>query len=322
MGIAFPALGIYANETTTAANDSSPAIDQVMALDYSADSTTIEAYNPQADSVAVSYNATSEASIANDSITYSEVAASYETEYSDNKKERRKRNKKAKKSQEPELVAVTDSTGQVQYVTAADSVDTAQWPIFEKEDDGSSGITVESLDDTFNETEYYRGRKPDADKAVWFSAVLPGLGQIYNRQYWKLPIIVGGALGCAYAITWNNRMYVDYRKAYLDLIDSDPDTRYYENLLPDGVEITSSNQSTYERTFSNGQETYLRYRDLSIIVAGALYLLAIIDAYVDAHLFDYDISPDLNFNVGPAVIPGSNTDVLDASVGFKCKLRF
>ena len=54
--------------------------------------------------------------------------------------------------------------------------------------------------------------KPDAQKAVWLATVVPGLGQIYNRQYWKVPIIYGGAMGLAYGITWNDKMYVDYKK--------------------------------------------------------------------------------------------------------------
>lgn len=163
--------------------------------------------------------------------------------------------------------------------------------------------------------------KPDPQKAVWFSAVLPGLGQIYNRQYWKLPIIIGGAAGLAYGITWNNQMYIDYRKAYVDLIDSDPDTRGYEKLLPAGVTINSSNTATYQRTFQNQMENYLRYRDLCIIAAGAVYVLVIIDAYVDAHLHDYDISDDLSVKIAPAVIP-SERNSYDASVGVRCKLRF
>lgn len=221
------------------------------------------------------------------------------------------------------LSIVTEMPAQQVYdgVQSSDSVDVADWPTFEKVGDGRAEIMV-VRDSLFDETVYYRGRKPDADKAVWFSAVLPGLGQIYNRQYWKLPIIYGGALGIAYAITWNNQMYVDYRKAYLDLIDSDPDTRSYENLLPNGTTIDDSNRSTYERTFQNGQETYLRYRDLSIIAAGVLYILTMIDAYVDAQLFDYDISPDLSVKVAPAVIPSSTQEPLDASVGVRCRVRF
>ena len=60
--------------------------------------------------------------------------------------------------------------------------------------------------------------KPNPTKAVIFSAILPGLGQIYNKAYWKLPIVYGGFMGCIYAITWNNRNYKDYSAAYFDLV--------------------------------------------------------------------------------------------------------
>ncbi len=162
----------------------------------------------------------------------------------------------------------------------------------------------------------------DPDMAVWLAAVVPGLGQIYNRQYWKLPIVYGGAMGLAYAISWNNQMYVDYRKAYIDLIDSNPDSKFYENVLPKGVVIDSSNKDYYTRTIKNKQDSYLRNRDLCIICTGVLYLLSMIDAYVDAQMADYDISPDLSLQVAPAVLPPSQYQQTDTSIGLRCKLKF
>ena len=63
---------------------------------------------------------------------------------------------------------------------------------------------------------------PDPQRALWLALVIPGAGQIYNRKYWKLPIIYGGFMGCIYALTWNNMMYKDYSQAYLDIMDNDP----------------------------------------------------------------------------------------------------
>jgi hypothetical protein len=163
---------------------------------------------------------------------------------------------------------------------------------------------------------------PDPDMAVWLSAVVPGLGQIYNRQYWKLPIIYGGAMGLVYAITWNNQMYVDYHKAYVDLVDNDPKSTYYEHLLPEGVSIDSQNYDYYARTFKNKQDNYQRYRDLSIIGSVVLYLLTLIDAYVDAQMADYDISPDLSIQVAPAVMAPGTYQQTDTSVGLRCKFKF
>ena len=162
----------------------------------------------------------------------------------------------------------------------------------------------------------------DPDMAVWLAAVVPGLGQIYNRQYWKLPIVYGGAMGLAYAISWNNQMYIDYRKAYVDIIDANPDSKFYENVLPKGVIIDSSNKDYYTRTIKNKQDSYLRNRDLCIICAGVLYLLSMIDAYVDAQMADYDISPDLSLQVAPAVLPPSQYQQTDTSIGLRCKLKF
>lgn len=162
----------------------------------------------------------------------------------------------------------------------------------------------------------------DPDMAVWLAAVVPGLGQIYNRQYWKLPILYGGAMGLAYAISWNNQMYVDYRKAYIDIIDANPDSKFYENVLPKGVVIDSSNKDYYTRTIKNKQDAYLRNRDLCIICTGVLYLLSMIDAYVDAQMADYDISPDLSLQVAPAVLPPSQYQQTDTSIGLRCKFKF
>lgn len=73
---------------------------------------------------------------------------------------------------------------------------------------------------------------PDPTRAVWMSALLPGLGQIYNRRYWKLPIIVGGFMGLGYATAWNNTQLSDYTRAYRDLMDNDPSTNSYMNFFP------------------------------------------------------------------------------------------
>lgn len=164
--------------------------------------------------------------------------------------------------------------------------------------------------------------QPDPDMAVWLAAVVPGLGQIYNRQYWKLPIVYGGVMGLAYAITWNNQMYVDYRKAYVDLKDSDPNSKFYENVLPAGVELNSSNLDYYTRLIKNKQDGYQRNRDLSIICAAVLYLLTMIDAYVDAQMHDFDISPDLSVQVAPAIMSPDAQAQTDGAVGLRCKLNF
>ena len=127
---------------------------------------------------------------------------------------------------------------------------------------------------------------PDPTKAVWMSALFPGLGQVYNRRYWKLPIIVGGYLGLAYATNWNNSMLRDYTVAYADLLDNDPNTRSYMNMFSPNVK---------EENLDKG---WLR----NVLQSRKVYLLAMVDAYVDASLSHFDISPDLSMDVAPAVM--------------------
>ena len=147
-----------------------------------------------------------------------------------------------------------------------------------------------------------QGWKPDPMKSVWLGAIVPGLGQIYNRKYWKLPIVYGGFLGCAYAISWNNGMYTDYKNAYRDIIDNDPNTNSFMDIFPEGYTIESlGGMSAYQNVLQTRMNTYRRYRDLSIFVTIGVYALTLIDAYVDAQLYDFDISPDLSLNVQPVI---------------------
>lgn len=142
---------------------------------------------------------------------------------------------------------------------------------------------------------------PDPMRAMWLALVLPGGGQIYNRKYWKLPIVYGGFLGCAYALTWNNMMLNDYSQAYLDIMDTDPNTKSYEKMLPFGYDITGK-EKRFQEIFKNKKNYFRKYRDMSIFAFGGVYLISVIDAFVDAELSSFDISHDLSLRVEPAVI--------------------
>lgn len=135
--------------------------------------------------------------------------------------------------------------------------------------------------------------QPDSNKALWYAALCPGLGQIYNRRYWKLPIVAGGVVGITYAISWNNKYYQAYTMAYRDLIDNDPSTNYYEELLPAGSRYSESQLNTL---FKNRQQSFRRQRDLSIIIGAGFYLICLLDAYVDAELYNFDISDNLSLH--------------------------
>ena len=166
---------------------------------------------------------------------------------------------------------------------------------------------------------------PDPKRALWLSLVLPGAGQIYNRKYWKLPIIYGGFLGCAYALTWNQMMYRDYSQAYLDIMDDDPNTDSYLDMLPPRYDITGREEQ-FKQIFKRKKDFYRRYRDLSAFCFVGVYLLSVIDAYVDAQLSVFDISPDLSMSLEPAVIGTPNslggTPRSGTAYGVGCSLRF
>lgn len=163
--------------------------------------------------------------------------------------------------------------------------------------------------------------KPDPKKAIIFAAIFPGLGQIYNRKYWKLPIIYGGFIGFTYAITWNNRYYQDYSQGYKDIMDDDPNTDSWTNFLRFGQDPESVDKTWLKDVLKRRKDYYRRYRDLSIIGSIALYGLGIVDAYVDAQLFDFDISQDLSMKVEPALIQKNNYYLAD-SFGVRCSINF
>lgn len=164
--------------------------------------------------------------------------------------------------------------------------------------------------------------RPNPTKATWYAIVFPGGGQIYNRKYWKLPIFYGGFTGCAYALSWNNTMYKDYAQAYRDLKDNNPNTNSYLELLPPNSNI---DKGRLESLLKNRKDRFRRYRDLSVIAFIGVYVLSIIDAYVDAELSNFDISPDLSMRIEPAVFDTNNNNtsrIQNKSVGLQCKFTF
>lgn len=161
---------------------------------------------------------------------------------------------------------------------------------------------------------------PNPNRAVWMALVIPGAGQIYNRKYWKLPLVYGGFVGCAYALSWNGQMYKDYSQAYLDIMDDDPNTKSYEDFLPPSANI-SGQESRYQEIFRKRKDMYRRQRDLSIFCFIGVYLLSVIDAYVDAELSNFDISKDIGMKVEPALFNDGRSKTYN-SVGLQCSFNF
>lgn len=127
-------------------------------------------------------------------------------------------------------------------------------------------------------------------KAAIMSTILPGLGQIYNKKYWKVPVIYAGFVGLGIYFNYNQTRYVKYRDAYKYRVDGDSTT------VDNYVGIYSDN------ALNDLQSNYHRYRDISLIGIGLLYIVNIIDASVDAHLFTFDVSDNLSMNIHPQLI--------------------
>lgn len=164
---------------------------------------------------------------------------------------------------------------------------------------------------------------PNPQRALWLALIIPGAGQAYNRKYWKLPLVYGGFLGCTYAFTWNQQMYSDYSQAYLDIMDDNPETDSYMDFLPPKYSI-EGREDHFKQLFKNRKNRYRRWRDLSAFCFVGVYILSVIDAYVDAQLSEFDITPDLSMRLEPKVIQQDRfyTNRQHQSYGVGCSLCF
>ncbi len=169
----------------------------------------------------------------------------------------------------------------------------------------------EERDVTFN---------PDPNRAVWMSALFPGLGQVYNRRYWKLPLVVGGYLGLGYATSWNNSMLRDYSRAYRDIMDTDPGTKSYMDFFPPTVKEEDLDRTWLASMLKSKKDYFRRNRDLCIIGMVGVYLLAMVDAYVDASLSHFDLSNDLSIDISPTLIQDGRNRL--PSVGLQWAFNF
>ena len=146
------------------------------------------------------------------------------------------------------------------------------------------GQEMSSPDNNVNQESLLKVHSPH--KATIYSALIPGLGQIYNKKYWKLPVIYSATGIFIYYFNFNNSEYNAFKTAYAQM---------------DAEEITSFRGYTEKSIVLNIKDNYRRNRDLNVISLAAIYLLNIVDATVDAHLFNYEINDDLSLNIQPAV---------------------
>lgn len=233
--------------------------------------------------------------------------------------------RKAVQMQADSLTPATDKPMPHQAVTLADSIATADSIAAENKKkllEMTSSPTLQEQEVPADSLHKEINRKmwiPNPTKATWLALVIPGGGQIYNRKYWKLPIFYGGFAGCAYALTWNSKMYKDYSTAYKDAMNGNMQSSSITDLLPPGYTIS---ETQLKELLRKRKDTYRRYRDLSIFAFIGVYLLSVIDAYVDAELSNFDITPDLSMKVEPAVINTQTSNSSNRSVGLQCSFRF
>ena len=153
---------------------------------------------------------------------------------------------------------------------------------------------------------YFANYNPIPAKAVWYAALFPGGGQIYNRKYWKLPIIYGGYLGLIYGYRWNQKYYRTYANAYRDLMLHSPNVSY-RDFLPPNYDV-EAHRSYLESAFKRKRNTYRNYRDYCLVGMIGVYLVSIVDAYVDASLYHFDVSTNLDANNRPTLMVGYHLD--------------
>ncbi len=163
-------------------------------------------------------------------------------------------------------------------------------------------------DNIINDTLLVKKHSPK--KATLYSAVLPGLGQAYNKKYWKIPIVYAGFGVLSYFIISNRDEYFKFREAY-------------DYVMVGDTTIPINNEYVYKYStdqLSKARDYYRRNMELSIILSGFWYILNILDASVDAHLFDYDISDDLSLHIEPLV--KSSIYRPEPITGITIKLKF
>lgn len=135
----------------------------------------------------------------------------------------------------------------------------------------------------------------DVKKATTLSTICPGAGQIYNKSYWRAPIVLGGIASMVYVVDWNNRGYKRFKTAYSLRADFEQNPGNY----PGGESIDEFRGRYPASYLKNLRDAYRRNRDLCLIISAAVYAFQIVDAHVDAHLKDFDITDDLAMRVNP-----------------------
>lgn len=145
----------------------------------------------------------------------------------------------------------------------------------------------------------------DPQRAALLSAVFPGMGQVYNKQYWKVPIVLAGVLTFGHFIDYNNKVYHGLRNAAL--LTSKGETNPYSSII------------TTESALVRNRDVFRRNRDFLIILGSAFYILQIVDAHVSAHLDEFKVNDKLAFGIEPSI---QSTPLFSQAVGVSFVLKF
>lgn len=167
-------------------------------------------------------------------------------------------------------------------------------------------------------------------KATLYSAVLPGLGQAYNKKYWKIPLVYAALGGFTYGLVFNQKHYTMYKNAYRDFVYRDPANKSYVTIWEDKLsdyctleELETIRADWFKKTLEGKKSSYRHDRDMTIIALVGVYVLNMIDASVDAHFFNYDVSDDLTLKILPEMgITPDKYDQAAPTLGMRLNLRF
>ena len=175
-------------------------------------------------------------------------------------------------------------------------------------------VIFQTGSDTLRAIEQFVKKPHSPHKATVMAMVLPGSGQVYNGQWWKVPILYAGIGATVYGLSWNMKYFKKYRTAFVDYTDyinkleENPDMPYPENpswdklMMPgrNASNFNSSQRKRLQEQLKTKKDNYKRNRDLLYIVSGGIYVLQIIDATVFAHFYDFEINDDISLNVRPS----------------------
>ena len=164
--------------------------------------------------------------------------------------------------------------------------------------------SAQGADTTKPQTKKVSYSSRPAKKAMLYAAICPGLGQIYNKKYWKLPILYAGLGTAIYFIAFNQHYY-NYYTNQLNAVNANPNSSIYN----------ASELSSIINYYHND-------RDLSIIITAGIYLISIVDANVDAQLNGFNVSDDISVKFTPSLLPNPLTGSIAITPGFTLTKRF